>query len=152
MPSARRPWCVAAVALTAGAAACLPIPWTREVSPPIAGRYQGADGSPITGARVVLSLANDDSVCVSPAGSATTDAAGRFGLAATTQRERYLFLVGDAAYCPHFCAGRGEPARPASSACGLTPDSASRAVACASDRRQRASDSLRVTCTERRRE
>jgi len=146
----RRRWGAAVALLTAGAGACLPIPWTRVVSSPMAGRYLAADGSPVAGARVVLSTADGDSTCAAPAAEGTSDSAGRFGIAATTQRERYFFLVGDAAYCPHFCAGSGMPGRPASSDCGQTPDSASRAVACSIDRRQRANDSLRVTCIHRR--
>lgn len=141
----------AAVVVLAVGGSCLPIPWTRVVSPPMAGRYLAADGSPLAGARVVLSTADGDSLCAAPAAGAASDAAGRFGIAATTQRERYFFLIGDAAYCPHFCAGRGAPARPASSDCGQTPDSVSRAVSCSADRRQRANDSLRITCVERRR-
>jgi hypothetical protein len=105
----------------------------------------------VAGARVVLSTADDDSTCANPAAEGTSDSTGRFGIAATTQRERYFSLIGDAAYCPHYCTGRGAPSRPASSGCGQTPDSASRAVACSIDRRQHANHSLRITCRARRR-
>ncbi|HET7460541.1 MAG TPA: carboxypeptidase-like regulatory domain-containing protein, partial [Longimicrobium sp.] len=130
-----------------GVVSCLPIPYTRNLSSPIAGRYLHADGTPVQGARVVLSITPSDSVCVNPVASGTSDAQGRFVIPRVQQRERYLFLVGDAATCYRLCAGMPQPVQ-ASYSCGIMRDPVPRPVSCVSDR-EVSFDSLRVTCRER---
>lgn len=94
----------ATMAAVLGAQGCLPIPYTKRVSPAIDGVYRRSDETPVAGARMVLSTEYNDSTCATPAQSTTTDSDGRFAFASTTRRQSYVLLLPyDALYCYRVC-------------------------------------------------
>lgn len=82
---------ISLLALTAALSAggCILAEKTVTLSPPIRGHYERGDGTPIAGARVVVSTLVRDSTCANPAARTTTDAQGRFELPATRYRQRF---------------------------------------------------------------
>src|SRR5688500_3860373 len=62
-----------------GAAGCvLPISYTERASPEVVGWYRRTDGTPATGARVVVTNDGEDRTCRRPLGVGITDSAGVF--------------------------------------------------------------------------
>lgn len=91
--------------LPLAAAGCLPIPWTKTVSPPMTGVYRRVDGTPAPGMRVIVSTAYEDE-CARPLLQTTTDSAGRFQLPVGRERQRWLPLQADLAWSWFtLCAG-----------------------------------------------
>lgn len=91
------------IAALACAAGCIPGAVRATLSPHMMGVYTREDGSPVAGARMLLSTAAGDSTCIRPASSAATDAAGRFEFAAITRREPLLLIPLDRVNCFYVC-------------------------------------------------
>jgi hypothetical protein len=87
-------------------AGCLPIPTTVTLSPMLVGTIQHADGTPVTGASLMLAM-EADSTCTLPALRSTTDSAGVFGFPAVRQREAYTVILADQLFCYQICGGQG---------------------------------------------
>ncbi|HEX8320615.1 carboxypeptidase-like regulatory domain-containing protein [Longimicrobium sp.] len=138
----------------AGAAACIPIPNTVTLSPAIEGRYIHDDRTPIPGARVLLSTADNDSTCARPAVSAVTDGEGRFQLAATTRREQVILVIPnfDRMFCYQICGGRSEPLHRAERRCEMHSVDASQEVRCVEYPASAQRDSVRLACYQTARE
>jgi len=83
----------AALALALAVTGCLPIPYTQQLAPQISGTLRTADGAPIRGVRLALSIHRADSACDSAASYATTDSAGAFSLPEIRQHHSFLVFI-----------------------------------------------------------
>jgi hypothetical protein len=81
--------------LLAGAfvSGCLPIKVTYLESPQVRGSYRDADGTPIAGARVVVSTEYGDPRCYKAAAQTVTADDGTFFLPETKRTERFIILL-----------------------------------------------------------
>ena len=91
-----------------GFEACLPIPYTEQLAPALSGTLQTADGAPIRGVPVVMSVGGYDGQCKAPEGRAITDSLGRFALAGIQRRHSWILLMGDRVWSYHLCALKGD--------------------------------------------
>ena len=105
-----------AAALTSSliVAACLPIPNTYHLAPPIIGVYEYSDGRSLSGASVAVSTEPGDSSCATPAFRTTTDSLGTFRMPETKVHYRFIVLVPFDRVAPnyYFCASVADTLRP----------------------------------------
>jgi hypothetical protein len=88
-------------------AACVPIPQTATLAPAIDGSLKRQDGAPLVGERLALSVAYEDSTCLTPALLTNVDSAGGFAFPAVTKRERWTPVLFDRVLCYSICGGQG---------------------------------------------
>lgn len=104
-----------ALSLTLVLAACVPIPQTARLSPALVGTLQREDRTPLTGARLALSVAHEDSTCRAPSSFTTVDSVGRFAFPAITKREGWTPVLFERVLSYYICAGEdGDPVYQAS--------------------------------------
>ena len=110
----RNPELVAALTISLLVAACLPIPNTYHLAPPIVGVYHYSDGRALSGATVAVSTESRDSSCVNPAFRTTTDSLGAFRVPETRVHYRFIILLPIDRVAPnyYFCAGISDTLRP----------------------------------------
>lgn len=120
---------------------------TVIASPPIVGRLQHGDGTPIAHARVAVSTTTQDSTCANPAATTTVDSAGRFSLPATTARVSSLLIHrASFGYRFHVCVGRADDLHPIQTAyIGNDPGPPTLVLRCIVEREAR--DITKDTCT-----
>ena len=128
---------------------CIPVPRTITISPPIVGHLERPNGTPIAGARVVVSNEIEDPTCARPAASTITDAQGRFELPATTYRQPYIPVLGHLVYTFRVCIGDADilhPVYQTSRVQGSNPDPPTLVLSCVKTTMAERQDSTRVIC------
>jgi hypothetical protein len=134
----------------AGMSGCIPAVVTRTLSPRIDGTYQREDGTPISGARILLATEPRDSTCARPVAGVLTDSAGRFTFPATTQRESFpLLLPVDRIFCIQLCGEGNGSGLPGYRTCKLHEAPPSQVVHCVAGRVAATPDRPRFACRGR---
>lgn len=71
----------------------LPIPYSESTSPALVGDYRRSDGTPAVGRAIAVSTADGDAACSQGLARTVTDSGGRFGLRASGNRHRGMWVI-----------------------------------------------------------